>query len=317
MTEYPFRIGDLEKIGDKYYAKEVIPVADTHHQYFQLDLETDYLDKNYDDDIVVWYTLSLDSSKGNSYNYFKYNYNDVRNNYYIYNKGNITYTGAGHSTINGEIEKKLFVNTLVASYNAGTHAPYAAYKSDASVNAADITSMYLPYDISLANDVDDGGVDDGYLDDTVTVYYKTINNNLQDNKKPLVAQYYVDVSTGGDIVVGGKNYKIVSPVEGSVKECRVNLDGSITYIDVADPHILENGKTYKMEFRVDDVTLNINPNERYHGIIYTRMRAQTKGTEDLTQDLRDLSATGTFAALPASDSFQPLNINFAQLYDLK
>lgn len=42
-------------------------------------------------DIVVWYCLS-----GGNYNYSE---NDVVNNYYIYNKGNITYSGAGHASI--------------------------------------------------------------------------------------------------------------------------------------------------------------------------------------------------------------------------
>jgi hypothetical protein len=67
-------------IGYPYTLKKEIKVSTTHTQYYQLNLE--------DDDIVVWYTMKSD----------KLAYNDVRNNYYIYNKGNITFSGVGHDS---------------------------------------------------------------------------------------------------------------------------------------------------------------------------------------------------------------------------
>ncbi len=322
ITEYPFRIGSLEQSnianGDtNYYANPYITVAKTHHQYFQLDMETNYLDENYDDDIVVWYALSLPGNAKSKY--LKLNYNDVRNNFYIYNKGNITYTGAGHSNIEGDVEKKLFVNTLVAAYNAGTHAPFASYKNNDTRMATDITSTYIPYDIAFSQPVADGGEGDGWLQNTVTVYFKTVNNNLQDNLKPLVAQYYVEVPAGGPgiLTIGTKHYKAVTPVAGSVKECVISNSGT-TYNDVSDPQVLTNGRVYKMEFAISDL-MNGNlqgVNTRYHAVIYTRMRTQTKG-KTVDDDKTDLAATGTFTSLPANDSMKPLNVNFTQLYDLK
>ena len=315
ITEYPFRIGKLEKAADnKYYASEYITVAKTHHQYFQLDLETNYTDDNYDDDIVVWYTISMPGTSGK--NYHRLNYNDVRNNYYIYNKGNITYTGAGHNKINGDEEKKLFVNTLVAAYNAGTHAPYASYKNDATLVAKDITSEYLPYDISMSLSADEGGSANGWLQDTVTVYFKTINNNLQDNLKPVVAQYYVEVPSGGDITVDTKQYKIITPV--SIKECTADRNGNVTESDVSDYQVLTNGRTYKLEFRISDLMNGDlqGVNSRYHAVIYTRLRTQS-ANKTLEQDKAELASTGQFLSLPANDSMKPLNINFTQLYDLR
>ncbi len=315
ITEYPFRIGKLEKAADnKYYASEYITVAKTHHQYFQLDLETNYTDGNYDDDIVVWYTISMPGTSGK--NYHRLNYNDVRNNYYIYNKGNITYTGAGHNKINGDEEKKLFVNTLVAAYNAGTHAPYASYKNDATLVAKDITSEYLPYDISMSLSADEGGDSNGWLQDTVTVYFKTINNNLQDNLKPVVAQYYVEVPSGGDITVDTKQYKIITPV--SIKECTADRNGNVTESDVSDYQVLTNGRTYKLEFRISDLMNGDlqGVNSRYHAVIYTRLRTQS-ANKTLEQDKAELASTGQFLSLPANDSMKPLNINFTQLYDLR
>ena len=322
ITEYPFRIGSLEQSnianGDtNYYANEYITVATTHHQYFQLNMETNYLDDNYDDDIVVWYTISLPGTE--KANYHKLNYNDVRNNYYIYSKGNILYTGAGHSNITGDEEKKLFVNTLVAAYNAGTHAPYAAYKNGDTRMATDISSTFIPYDIAFSQPVEDGGEADGWLQDTVTVYFKTVNNNLQDNAKPLIAQYYVEVPSGGDITIGTTQYKKITPVANSVKMCTVsNATNTVTYTDVDDPQLLVNGRVYKMEFAISDL-MNGNlqgVNTRYHAKIYTRMRTQTKG-KTVDEDKTDIGATGTFTSLPASDSMKPLNVNFTQLYDLR
>ena len=94
ITEYPYKIGSE------------IEIATTHTQYYQLDLESD--------DIVVWYALN--GISGNK------RYNDGRNNYYIYSKGNITYSGVGHSAGLKEAEVKLFTNTMIAAYRAGDSA---------------------------------------------------------------------------------------------------------------------------------------------------------------------------------------------------
>lgn len=111
LTMYPYNI------------KDTFTVAETHAQYYQLHLE--------DPDIVVWYTLATSSiDSDNMYGVSPY---DAANNYYIYNKGNITYTGMGHSgiTASGNVkvdEVKLFVNTIVAAYKAGLKAPAITVK---------------------------------------------------------------------------------------------------------------------------------------------------------------------------------------------
>ena len=106
ITMYPY------KVTDTGYLK----VNTTHGQYYQLDLE--------DDDIVVWYTLAKDDSgTGDIYNDTK---RDAANNYYIYSKGNITYTGAGHSGIasdDNKAEVRLFVNTVIRTAAAGNFVP--------------------------------------------------------------------------------------------------------------------------------------------------------------------------------------------------
>lgn len=119
ITEYPYNIPKPTP-----WDKTKMTVAETHGQYYELDLE--------DPEIVGWYCLS-NSKEDKSYNnlttdadkkLYSSSPNDVRNNYYIYNKGNITYTGAGHSYFgNNEYEVKLFINTMIAAYRATIAEP--------------------------------------------------------------------------------------------------------------------------------------------------------------------------------------------------
>ncbi|MBL4933355.1 DUF5057 domain-containing protein [Clostridium paridis] len=94
ITQYPFVLSDIS-------------VADTHYQWYQLNLE--------DKDVVPWYTLK---PNGNGYNQY-----DARNYYYTYSKGNLTYSGTGHSGGFTTLEKELFVNTMVKASRGANHAP--------------------------------------------------------------------------------------------------------------------------------------------------------------------------------------------------
>jgi len=93
ITKYPYVLGNT------------LAVATTHHQYYQLDLE--------DPGLVPWFTLS-----GTGFNSV-----DGRNDYYTYSKGNITYSGTGHSTPNNSEEHKLFINTILKAARGANHAP--------------------------------------------------------------------------------------------------------------------------------------------------------------------------------------------------
>ena len=82
ITNYPFKI------------PKNFTVADTHAQYYQLDLNED-ADLDGESDIAVWYTLTGTST-------YDCSPKDVRNNYFIYTKGNVTYSGVGHSSLEGD-----------------------------------------------------------------------------------------------------------------------------------------------------------------------------------------------------------------------
>lgn len=99
-----------------------LTIAETHPQYYRVNLE--------DDDLVVWYTIA---DSGKSYNaFYRDAGKDAANNYYIYSKGSITYTGAGHSSMSVDSELKLFVNTTIRAAMAGNFTPSIKITNGAS-----------------------------------------------------------------------------------------------------------------------------------------------------------------------------------------
>lgn len=109
ITSYPFNLSDDNNRSDDMLLYPVgegeINVAQTHTQWFQLNLE--------DEDVVPWFNLS--GSNINS--------GDSRNFYYTYSKGNITYSGTGHSNGYPKSEMKLFVNTIIKADRGANFAP--------------------------------------------------------------------------------------------------------------------------------------------------------------------------------------------------
>lgn len=94
ITTYPFKLDD--NVG----------IATTHNQYYTLDLE--------DPNVIPWYNIT--GSNRDPY--------DSWNHYYTYSKGNITYSGTGHTNTNfPDEEQKLFVNTMYRAFLGANHAP--------------------------------------------------------------------------------------------------------------------------------------------------------------------------------------------------
>ena len=83
-----------------------IGIATTHNQYYTLDLE--------DPNVIPWYNIT--GSYRDPY--------DSWNHYYTYSKGNITYSGTGHTNTGfPDEEQKLFVNTMYRAFLGSNHAP--------------------------------------------------------------------------------------------------------------------------------------------------------------------------------------------------
>lgn len=299
ITQYPFNI------------PEEVTVAPTHSQYYQLDMDTDSTDNYYDDDIVVWYALSNDNADGNDsdnnrdHRYYRAVYKDVRNNYYIYTKGNITYTGAGHRLIEADRldERKLFVNTLVASYAAGAHSPKLIYKENPWDSSATIASTYVPYDSEFVRTESadtTGASDGGFLDTQLTVNFKTMNSNIRSATSGLKAKYYVPVTSGGDITVSGVQYKEITPTSIKI----TGTDGQLT--DAGDAYNLRNFRVYQATFNLSDFNLS--------GTGVTLSRDNARLVIRLSMDDFKTIENGS---LPAEESLNELDIYATRLFDLE
>ncbi|MDF2511805.1 MAG: hypothetical protein K0S04_1671 [Herbinix sp.] len=170
-----------------YLIPDNLTVASTHAQYYQLDMEAD--------DTVVWYCLD------GTGNYYKTD-NDVRNTYYIYNKGNITYSGVGHSGGLSDNERRLFVNTMIASYRAGT-VPSKPIIINKDKSNKDESTDYLYVDYDATVDVGSaepfGSEISSYQSNankifTKRVYFTPKNFSIILNKK-LTVHYYPVIMT--------------------------------------------------------------------------------------------------------------------------
>lgn len=119
---YPFKISDSGNVSETK-----IEVDENHPPYYQLDLDRE-IGEGKIDDVTVWYTFAGSGNADDS-QYFDVTAKDAGNNYYLYSKGKIYYTG--FSAFNGsdgdsweetnqstpELEMKLFVNTIYAALN--------------------------------------------------------------------------------------------------------------------------------------------------------------------------------------------------------
>lgn len=220
ITEYPYKI-------DTSFS-----VATTHPQYYQLAMEEDS-DKDGNSDIVVWYCLGDKNNLGNDY--YGHTPNDVRNNYYIYSYKNIIYTGVGHSSGMTEMEKKLFVNTIIAAYNAQAVNPNLSFVNNQNMDAPDEEIVYYTLDHSLQSDE--------LLFENQEFFLKVTDNNLvgisQDGSynKPLELELEIDDPNSEGkkkLLFDGNNAIHILDEQGNI--VRPSADGKI---------YLNSGHVYK------------------------------------------------------------------------
>lgn len=194
ITTYPYKISD------------VLSIAPTHGQWYQLNME--------DKEVTVWYCLSdpvasgnagigsarSSSSTGNgdgSALTYGVSPNDAANNYYIYSKGNVFYSGVGHSWVSGDMEAKLFVNTMIAAYRISYDAPTV------KIEKADMTSgvgagQSSVYDLSIdKNNAKDYSADvpDEYAD-YVRIYFRPEDMSFSNDMDVRISYAKKDGSMG-------------------------------------------------------------------------------------------------------------------------
>lgn len=244
ITTYPFKIADK------------INIATTHKQYYQLDMNQD-ADGDGESDIVVWYTLSDNGV-------YEQSPKDVRNNYYIYTMGNVTYSGVGHSDFsNNEDELKLYINTMIAAYSASVHEPSIYLKENADTDSNDISTLYATIDNAIEEDAAnkaDARLDGA--DSTQDVYFTVKDSNLVrnqiDEKTVVYMGFYIEdpqkdqndekIGTGNDTIYLKKvDWDIYSLNNDGTEYELINNSKENSKLNKDPRDFFENNKTYKVK----------------------------------------------------------------------
>ena len=172
ITTYPYDVNTAGFLDDDSSTNSM-SVALTHFQYYQLNMNSP--------DTVVWYCLKYDSAYSL--------YNDVSNTYYIYSKGNVTYSGAGHTTDTGSVnsnvdEAKLFVNTMIAAYRVALVAPEVSFSDPTGRNT--LGTCLIPADDAGVLSVTDS------TDSSRNIYFIINDTNVGASKTITASFSYVD-----------------------------------------------------------------------------------------------------------------------------
>lgn len=216
ITHYPYEIGSQ------------ITIANTHYQYYQLNMDED-TDGDKNSDIVVWYCLS---ASGDASEVYTSSPNDVRNNYYIYNIGNITYSGVGHSTVRNVNEKQLFFNTIVAAYKTRIKDPVIKLLENGSRTSTEKNSVYVHTDNSIGNKA---------LENEVTFYYTVTDSNLVTSDKDISVDYSMLDKNGSSVAIS------TQAAENQVYITTEAVNGdSITTDSTGRVRSLKSGEVYKV-----------------------------------------------------------------------
>ena len=243
ITQYPYQIS----------ADEQLEISNTHYQWLQPNME---LDRNGDgkNDIVVWYCIS--GVAGGNYkdtNIYNITPNDVVNNYYIYTMGNVTYSGAGHSKPSKESEIKLFVNTMIAAYNAGVTAPSVRFKDKSGSKIQSVYMLYDPVNHIVLDDKNNG---------TISVNFQADDYNILAGGQQLCVEFYkscADDTSGAISVDGitGKVLRLKTDGEDGLKitDSNGNVILPIERNGVMNCYPITNGATYSLKFSSDEMGL--------------------------------------------------------------
>lgn len=232
ITEYPYKL------------KDTFQVATTHGQYYQLDFNSDD-DNDGQSDMVVWYCLGPrkndseqtheNDSEQTQETIYSMSPNDVSNNYYIYTKGNITYTGMGHAGIesaNMEEEAKLFINTMIAAYKAGTKPPTITIQEGANYAASELKVLYRYFDDDFALDTaNDSGEHE-------KIYFTVRDNNFVKGTRNLTLRAFYEAEDGDKSILVKNENIAVKELERNGKVFNAATGEAV------DPDKLQSGGIY-------------------------------------------------------------------------
>lgn len=251
ITKYPYDLSSEHKIsatkgyGNKY------KIAETHGQAYQLNVE--------DPSVICWYALADDSHTQSNPGWYDSSPNDASNNYYLYNKGNVTYTGMGHRSGLTVFEAKLYINTFIAALRAGVEGPQPEITNGYSISDGNGEKQYIYADIDADSEKEDfagkENIEFYVTDDSTTsdYVYVTVEVKKEDTYEEIVGgQGFEIVSADGSSVSGplevqsedGKSKHYVWKIK------KTNLDSTTVH-----NYILKFPKSYLKDYAIQDFRL--------------------------------------------------------------
>ncbi|MBQ8199550.1 MAG: DUF5057 domain-containing protein [Lachnospiraceae bacterium] len=242
-----------------YILKDEIEVVQTHAQHLELDLDADD-DNDGESDVVVWYALGeRTENKGGGANYNAYADDAAgpvpADSYYVYNKGNITYTGYGDSKdVTGftSDEAQLFVNTLFAAFNADQVAPTAGFfETPPTATSTPVNGIAVPYDENVSeessvlkkadgtflyqfvnpNDTDTALKGDADVSAATPIYYRLTDTNFVRGKKYLSVEYYLKAE-GNRVSKDGDQFRMDDGTMRDIVKLNIN-DAEVPVVDIS------------------------------------------------------------------------------------
>lgn len=222
LTQFPYVLG------------QTLNISTTHWQYFQLNLE--------DPRVVPWFTLygqlNSKSDPGNQY--------DPRNYYYAYSKGNITYSGTGHSYPGtSPDEDRLFLNTMVKASTSSNHAPTLTVNNlqnnqNISKNLSNFNFDFTAADIDLSDTAKNA------------LNWKVTINGKQINQSGNIISSVTPMTSGDDIGISISKAQLANLLNGAATNIPIS-------IEVSDPQGAKATQTYTFNYG-DAPSLVINSN---------------------------------------------------------
>ncbi len=231
-TTHAHQINKGRVMSYPYIIDEDIEIAKTHSQYFQINPE--------DPEVVVWYALSAVNGQSNPY--LSATPGDAMNNYYIYGKNNVIYSGCGHDAAESPIEIKLFINTIVASFSISSTVPETVPINDEiSSDLSGNRYLHIDYDTSNPTVPIGDGITVQADESGTPHYYKRFEFTLNNKSFIEIESMELEYAQSTLTQTGEKNK--VEPILVD------SADPEKGYVQVTDPCVTTTPNTLKTHYQ--------------------------------------------------------------------
>ena len=259
ITQYPYKIGST------------LSIAKTHGQWFQLNME--------DPEVTVWYSLAddgvhaqwpdtytddderkateldkngydrgdkpfMDQNKPGTASTYGVSPNDAANNYYIYSKGNVFYSGVGHSEVTGDQEAQLFVNTMIAAYRATYDSPMVKVLNPEAELTSAVDANSLTYHMSIKQEYNGDTVEDLSAQKKM-IEFCPVETNIMNSELDCAIFYYDPDNGNVKEYVSKIYYKDSSGTMQEITPTKKDEEGRPMF------EYLKNMKSYYFEYPYD------------------------------------------------------------------